>query len=159
MTNMTDREKALDLTTMILEIKNHGLFPLACHEIIETALAEKSEEISKLKAESHQMNEELIFAGERERELQDQLSTLRKELEEAKKCPWCGSTDLVCGKGHIEATDELKRQIQNQSKTIEVMREALELIGSLPKTFDSADSGFEAVRIAKEALLKVEEKE
>ena len=36
-----------------------------------------------------------------------------KELQAKLKCSWCGGTDLVCGKGHIEATDELKKQVRD----------------------------------------------
>src|SRR3990167_6560900 len=41
------------------------------------------------------------------------FSDIRAEQEAKLKCSWCGGTDLVCGKGHIKATDELKKQVRD----------------------------------------------
>lgn len=41
----------------------------------------------------------------------DQYAQKVEEVEKKLICSFCGGTDLVCGKGHIESTNALKRQI------------------------------------------------
>lgn len=57
----------------------------------------------------------------------DKIASLESSLAEAKKCPWCGSTDLVCGKAWKEERDKLKSDL---AELREVNKVANKMIGS-----------------------------
>ena len=46
-------------------------------------------------------------------------------LEKRLICSFCGGTDLVCGRGHIESTAELKKQIASLTHALELAEGAL----------------------------------
>ena len=76
-------------------------------------LEDSEEELSKKCAEFEKQVHLAYDAGKQE---------LEAELAKSRKCDWCGGTDLVCGKGHIESTDELKKQLAEALKQNEQLR-------------------------------------
>ena len=55
----------------------------------------------------------------------EELATLKEELSKANICPFCGSTDLVCGKAWKEERDKLKREI---AKMKEALKKCIEVL-------------------------------
>lgn len=50
--------------------------------------------------------------------LEDTIKTLREEVEKSKKCDWCGSNDLVCGKAWKDERTTLKAEIDTANREI-----------------------------------------
>lgn len=50
------------------------------------------------------------------------------EIEKRLVCSFCGGTDLVCGKGHIEATDELKKRARTAEAKLSQAEAVLEKV-------------------------------
>ena len=50
----------------------------------------------------------------------------KEELDKARKCSWCGSTDLVCGKAWKEERDGLKNQLQSKYMSGEEVRKIID---------------------------------
>ena len=80
--------------------------------LIEAAITNERAELGALKRD-YELSESLCHLTKIERDRAEaDKKGLEARLEKARKCDWCGGTDMVCGKGHIESTDELKRQIR-----------------------------------------------
>ncbi len=74
-----------------------------------------------------------IGYGDKEQALKDadfiahskqDIEILLGEIERLKKCDWCGSNDLVCGKAWKEERDKLKEESQRYRTALEKIQKA-----------------------------------
>ena len=98
------------------------------------------------------------------REAKQQIESLKKKLENARKCDWCGETDLVCGKGWQEERELLKKEVANWRKTAdEFLIETIELQSEIERLKDPIhwvsvgdfNALYEQNKVMREALEKI----
>ena len=90
-----------------------------------TAYKSKCEELDfqkQLNWEGHEAHNE---TGKKLANVTSENASLRKQLEDAKKCSVCGGTDVVCAKGWTTERDALKKQLEEAGGLVERANDAL----------------------------------